>query len=76
MSRGWERILGRVDELFEDNPHGNERYQNQKGLAPLRMPRGNASPLLAIGAAPFDLCTERVEVLSIVERYATMALGW
>jgi hypothetical protein len=25
--------LGRVDELFDANPHGNEMYQSQKGLA-------------------------------------------
>jgi hypothetical protein len=58
--------LGRVDELFDDNPHGNEMYQSQKGLAQFLIPRGNASKLLEIVEEPFDLLTELVEVFIIV----------
>ena len=58
--------LGRVDELFDDNPHGNEMYQCQKGLAQFLIPRGNASKLLEIVEEPFDLLTEFVEVFIIV----------
>ena len=59
-------ILGRVDELFDDNPHGNEMDQSQKGLAQFLIPRGNASKLLEIVEEPFDLLTEFVEVFIIV----------
>ena|SRR5205809_4603229 len=58
--------LGRVDELFDDNPHGNEMDQSQKGLAQFLIPRGNASKLLEIVEEPFDLLTEFVEVFIIV----------
>ena len=59
-------ILGRVDELFDDNPHGNERYQSQKGLAQLLIPGGDASKLFEIVEEPFDLLTELVEIFIIV----------
>jgi len=59
-------LLGRVDELFDDNPHGNEMDQSQKGLAQFLIPRGNASKLLEIVEEPFDLLTEFVEVFIIV----------
>src|SRR5262249_35915565 len=39
----WEEkvkiLLGRVDELFDHNPHSNEMNQDQKGLAQLLIPR-------------------------------------
>src|SRR5262245_66292700 len=60
------RLLGRVDELFDDNPHGNEMNQSQKGLAQFLIPRGNASKLLEIVEEPFDLLTELVEGFIIV----------
>src|SRR5262245_12347302 len=58
--------LGRVDELFDDNPHGNEMYQSQKGLAQFLIPRGNASKLLEIVEEPFYFLTEFIEVFLIV----------
>ena len=65
-SRSEYPLLGRVDELFDDNPHGNEMYQSQKGLAQFLIPRGNASKLLEIVKEPFYLLTEFVEVFIIV----------
>ena len=50
-------MLGRVDELFDDNPHGNELNQSQKGLAQFLIPRGNASKLLEVVEEPFNLLT-------------------
>ena len=47
--------LGRVDELFDDNPHGNEMDQSQKGLAQFLIPRGNASKLFEFVKEPFHL---------------------
>src|SRR5215468_1804330 len=61
-----DRFLGRVDELFDDNPHSNEMYQSQKGLAQFLIPRGNTSKLLQIVEEPFYLLTEFVEVFIIV----------
>src|SRR5207237_10633201 len=58
--------LGRVDELFDDNPHGNEMNQSQKGLAQFLIPRGNASKLLEVVEETFNLLTELVEVFIIV----------
>ena len=58
--------LGRVDELFDANPHGNEMYQSQKGLAQLLIPRGNTSKVCEIVAEPFSLLTELVEVCILV----------
>ena len=58
--------LGRVDELLDDNPHGNEMDQSQKGLAQFLIPRGNASKLLEIVEEPFYLLTEFVEVFIMV----------
>ena len=49
--------LGRVDELFDDNPHGNEMNQSQKGLAQFLIPRGNASKLLEVVEETFNLLT-------------------
>ena len=60
------RKLGRVDELFDDNPHGNEMDQSQKGLAQFLIPRSNASKLLEIVEETFYLLTEFVEVFIIV----------
>ena len=58
--------LGRVDELFDDNPHGNEMDQSQKGLAQFLIPCGNTSKLLEIVEEPFYFLTELVEVFIIV----------
>src|SRR5205823_860315 len=58
--------VGRVDELFDDNPHGNEMNQSQKGLAQFLIPRGNASKLLEVVEETFNLLTELVEVFIIV----------
>ena len=59
-------LLGRVDELFDANPHGNEMYQSQKGLAQFLIPRGDTSKLFEIVEEPFYLLTELVEVFIIV----------
>jgi hypothetical protein len=58
--------LGRVDELFDANPHGNEMDQSQKGLAQFLIPRGDTSKLFEIVEEPFYLLTELVEVFIIV----------
>ena len=50
-------LLGRVDELFDDNPHGDEMNQSQKGLTQFLIPRGNASKLLEVVEEPFHLLT-------------------
>jgi len=49
--------LGRVDELFNDNPRGNEMNKRQKGLAQFLIPRGNASKLFEVMKEPFYLLT-------------------
>ena len=59
-------LLGRVDELFDDNPHGDEMNQSQKGLTQFLIPRGNAPKLLEVVEEPFHLLTELVEVFIIV----------
>jgi len=50
-------FLGRVDELFNDNPRGNEMNKRQKGLAQFLIPRGNASKLFEVMKEPFYLLT-------------------
>ena len=50
-------VLGRVDELFDDNPRGNEMNKRQKGLAQFLIPRGNASKLFEVMKEPFYLLT-------------------
>src|SRR4029453_6446148 len=55
-------VLGRVDELFDDNPHGDEMNQSQKGLTQFLIPRGNAPKLLEVVEEPFHLLTSLVEV--------------
>src|SRR5262249_32599167 len=52
-----QELLGRVDELFDDNPHGDEMNQSQKGLAQFLIPRGNASKLLEVVEESFHLLT-------------------
>src|SRR5215475_4415865 len=47
--------LGRVDELFDDDPCGHEMNECQKGLAQFLIPRGNASKLFEVIKEPFDL---------------------
>jgi hypothetical protein len=65
-SRRGTSILGRVDELFDDNPHGDEMNQSQKGLTQFLIPRGNAPKLLEVVEEPFHLLTQLVEVFIIV----------
>ena len=48
-------LLGRVDELFDDDPCGNEMNKRQKGLAQFLIPRGNTSELFEVVEEPFDL---------------------
>jgi hypothetical protein len=50
-------MLGRVDELFDDNPHGDEMNQSQKGLTQFLIARGNASKLLEVVEEAFHLLT-------------------
>jgi hypothetical protein len=52
-----QTALGRVDELFNDNPRGNEMNKHQKGLAQFLIPRGNASKLFEVMKEPFYLLT-------------------
>jgi hypothetical protein len=68
--------LGRVDELFDDKPHGDEMNQSQKGLAQFLIPRSNASKLLEVVEEPFHLLTSFGEVFIIGWRYSTIALWW
>ena len=66
--------LGRVDELFDDNPCRHEMNKSQKGLAQFLISRGNAAKLFEVVEKPFHLLTEFVEVFILVERLSTMAL--
>jgi purine-binding chemotaxis protein CheW len=47
--------LGRVDELFDDNPCGHKMNECEKGLAQFLIPRGNASKLFEFVKEPFHL---------------------
>ena len=47
--------LGRVDELFDDDPCCHEMNKSQKGLAQFLIPRGNTSELFEVVEEPFDL---------------------
>ena len=47
--------LGRVDELFDDDPGCNEMNQSQKGLAQLLIPRRNTAKLFEVIEEPFHL---------------------
>ena len=47
--------LGRVDELFDENPRGHEMNECQKGLAQFLIPCRNASKLFEVVEEPFDL---------------------
>ena len=49
------RVLGRVDELFDDDPCCHEMNKSQKGLAQFLIPRGNTSELFEVVEEPFDL---------------------
>ena len=49
------QFLGRVDELFDDDPCCHEMNQSQKGLAQFLIPRGNTSELFEVVEEPFDL---------------------
>ena len=48
-------VLGRVDELFDENPRGHEMNECQKGLAQFLIPCRNASKLFEVVEEPFDL---------------------
>jgi len=48
-------LLGRVDELFDDNPCGHQMNERQKGLAQFLIPCGNAAKLCEVVAEPFHL---------------------
>lgn len=48
-------MLGRVDELFDDDPCGNEMNQSQKGLAQFLIPRRNTAKLFEVIEEPFHL---------------------
>src|SRR5205085_10547172 len=52
---GGDKTLGRVDELFDDDPCCHEMNQSQKGLAQFLIPRGNTSELFEVVEEPFDL---------------------
>jgi len=43
-----ENALGRVDELFNENPGGHEMNKRQKGLAQFLIPRSNAPKLFEV----------------------------
>ena len=47
--------LGRVDELFDDNPRGHKMNECEKGLAQFLIPRGNAPKLFEVIKEPFYL---------------------
>lgn len=47
--------LGRVDELFDDNPRGHKMDECEKGLAQFLIPCGNASKLFEFVKEPFHL---------------------
>ena len=49
------RELGRVDELFDDNPCGHQMNERQKGLAQFLIPCGNAAKLFEVVEEPFHL---------------------
>jgi hypothetical protein len=66
--------VGRVDELFNDNPRGNEMNKRQKGLAQLLIPRGNASTLFEVMKEPFHLLASLREVFIIGYSCYAMAL--
>ncbi len=48
-------VLGRVDELFDDDPCGHEMNYSQKGLTQFLIPCGNASKLFEVVEEPFHL---------------------
>lgn len=47
--------LGRVDELFDDDPCGHEMNQSQKSLAQFLIPRRNTAKLFEVIEEPFHL---------------------
>ena len=47
--------LGRVDELFDDDPGGNEMNQSQKGLAQFLISGRNTAKLFEVIEEPFHL---------------------
>src|SRR5215475_2558288 len=70
----WVSTLGRVDELFDDDPCGHEMNQSQKGLAQFLIPRRNTATLFEVIEEPFHLLASLVEGFIIVERCSTIAL--
>ena len=45
--------LGRVDELFDNDPRSHQMNQRQKGLAQLLIPCRNAAQLFELVEKPF-----------------------
>src|SRR5215831_1677369 len=68
-------LLGRVDELFDDDPGCNEMNQSQKGLAQFLISCRNTAKLFEVIEKPFHLLASLVEGFIIVERDSTIALG-
>ena len=66
--------LGRVDELFDDDPRGHEMNQCQKGLAQLLIPGRHAAQLCKLVEEPFHLLASLLALFILVERRSTMAL--
>jgi hypothetical protein len=48
-------VLGRVDELFDEDPCSHEMNKRQKGLAQFLIPRGNTPKLLEVIEESFHL---------------------
>jgi len=46
-------LLGRVDELFDNDPRSHQMNQRQKGLAQLLIPCRNAAQLFELVEKPF-----------------------
>ena len=50
-------VLGRVDELFDDDPRSHEMNSSQKGLAQFLIAGRNAAKLFELVKEPFHLLT-------------------
>ena len=68
------KFLGRVDELFDDDPCGHEMHACQAGLAQLRIPRGHAATWFEVMKEPCDLLPSLRERFILVSRGSAMAL--
>jgi hypothetical protein len=74
MTSGTQVHIGRVDELFADNPRSHKMNKSQQGLTQLLRARSNTAKLFAAVEEPFPLRTELVEVCIIVEWCGPIAL--